>query len=228
MECSAIALSGGLQTVYYVSLAVFGLALLVTFGMYLFTNRSGANVTQTLHISMFIFTLQMVLYSIFLGQLGSSFVDDVGSCQPYARWAIYTISCSLLAFEIANLAGMPAAENLGYVLSISVTLATGFLAAFPEDLSSRWILFLLGFAPYVISFTILFRYARWPLIAFVAVFWSLYPLFLILGPLYFDVYSLTVESWLYLAADLVTKVGFEFFVIYQEMQYCEKEGVLMQ
>lgn len=223
MECTATALGSDLEAVYYASIAVFGLALLVVFGMYLFDRYQYQNVTMTMNIAMFIFSLQVLLYGIFLSRLGSSFIDDLGSCQPYARWAIYTVSCALLAYEISGLAGMPSSEALGYILMISVTLSTGALAAFAENLSERWILFAIGFVPYMISFAILYRYSRWPLLLFVLITWSLYPLFLLLGPLFLDVISLPVESGLYLGADLITKVGFEFYVIYMERCHCQQQ-----
>lgn len=230
MECTAVALGSDLEAVYYASLAVFSLALLVVFGMYLFGRQQYENVIMSMNVSMFIFSLQIVLYGIFLSQLGSSFINDLGTCQPYARYAIYTLSCALLAYEISNLAGMPPSEALGYILMIAVTLSTGALAALADDLSERWILFAIGFVPYAISFATLYRYANWSLLLFVLVAWSLYPLFFLLGPLFLDVISLPLESGLYLGADLITKVGFEFYVIYMEMQYCQpqKECALME
>lgn len=214
-DCSLLSLSSDLAIVYWVSLGVFGLATLVALGLYFCYDRCN-EARNAAMIASIVFMFQVFLYTgLLLGQ-GASLIPDVGSCQPWARWLTYTFSCALLAYEIAGLAGLDTMDILFYVATISLTLITGFFAAVGSEIDDRWVWFGVGFIPYFVSFVILFRRARGPLIAFVSITWSLYPLILVLGPLYFGVISLTIESALYLVADLITKIGFEFWLIWRE------------
>jgi bacteriorhodopsin len=171
---------------------------------------------MVLALATIIFLTQVLLYSGFLAEQGTWLLTDLGSCQPWARWVTYAFSCAILAYEIAGVAGMDNTATIFYVATIFLTLITGFFAAAGTELQDRWVWFGVGFAPYLISLILLFSWARWPLVLFVSSTWTLYPLILLLGPLYLGVISLTVESWLYLGADLLTKIGFEFWLVYQD------------
>jgi len=221
-DCSLIDIPRDLQVAYAISAGVFGLATLVVVGLYL-TSRRTPKLNMTLGLTALLFMLQVFLYvGLLLGQ-GSSFIPDVGSCQPWARWPVYTISCgAILAFEIAGLAYLSWDNTVFYMGSIALTLITGYFAAIGTEINDRWVWFGVGFGPYVVSFIILYQNgARWPLLLFKAVTWDFYPIIFLLGPLFLGVISLTLESYLYLASDMITKIGFAFWLIYMEYHYCD-------
>lgn len=221
VDCALLDLSYGLSTVYAVSLGVFALGTLVALGLF-FTDRFYKSKEAAL-IATTVFFLQVVLYTALLLGQGAFFLVDVGSCQPWARWLTYTFSCGLLAYEIAGIARMPKLPLLLYILMVLLTLITGFFAAVASDINDRWVWFGFGFAPYLISLILLIGYSRNAgLIWFVIITWSLYPVIFLLGPLYLAQYSLTVESWLYLGADLLTKIGFEFWHVFDERSKCKR------
>lgn len=178
---------------------------------------------RSLSIAFVIFALNTLLYGILLMGQGTVYNADVDVYVPWVRWVIYALSCTLLAYEIATFQKMEQFVKYIFTFLITFTLLTGVFSTLSvESYTNRWIWYGIGFAPYLIALVILFFFSdpcnklkcipKWVIPVFVLIFWSIYPIAFILGPNIFDVISLTIESSIYLAADLITKIFFAFWI----------------
>ncbi|MBB18355.1 MAG: hypothetical protein CMP20_02645 [Rickettsiales bacterium] len=214
-DCSLEPLNDGLTIAYATSLGVFALAELIAFLLIKFSNPRESIVYTNI-----LFTLQIVLYTALLLGQGSFYEQKLGICLPWLRWAVYAFSCALLALKKAKRSGMTFTATVLFVAMISLTLLLGAFSAASATLEKRWGWFGLGFWPYLIAILVLYR-ARSPgLFWFVLITWTFYPIIYLFGPALLNMYSTTVESWLYLAADVgFTKIAFE---AYDYMTECKK------
>jgi bacteriorhodopsin len=169
-----------------------------------------------------LFTLQVALYIALLASQGSNYdatlapgEPDSARCVPWLRWAVYTFSCGLLARTIAKASGLSVVDLRTFVVFVMITLATGAVsAATTGDETARWVWFAFGGATYVPALLVLAtRGESTNMLVFVLVTWSFYPVIFALGPALGASVSLATESWLYLAADGVTKLLFEAYVL---------------
>ena len=155
-------------------------------------------------------------------------------CVPWVRWATYAVSCSILAFEIATFQKFQKYVRLVFVFFIAGTLLTGLFAILSViSETNRYIWYGIGFALYVPALLLMYllsdpcgkfrlkrkRWSVWTIPIFVTITWTIYPIAFILGPNLLNVISTTVESWIYLGADLLTKVFFGFWMPYLEARY---------
>ena len=206
VDCSAQSLSDGLVIVYAVSLGLFGLAYLVSVNFIRFSRPKESPVLASI-----LFLLQVFLYvALLLGQ-GAYFDEHLGLCIPWARWLTYAFSCALLAYEIAKDSKMPLFATISFVAMVSLTLLTGAFSAASSTTNDRWAWFGVGFVPYALALVLLLK-SRTRLLLFVVITWSFYPVIYALSPGLGGVISLDVESWLYLASDVITKLGFAAWV----------------
>lgn len=214
-DCSLRDLSNDLVIVYAVSLGVFALGFLVLVNFTRFSKPS-----QNSAFGLTLFLLQVFLYVAFLLGQGAYFDETLGLCIPWARWITYTFSCALLAYEIAMDSRMSVYATFLFVAMISLTLLTGAISAQSSTVDHRWIWFGVGFAPYLLALLLLWR-SRGRLFVFVLITWSFYPAIFALGPGLADVISLEIESALYLASDLITKLAFTAWMMYQKPMVCK-------
>lgn len=219
-DCSLREIGTDLEVVYYVSLGVFCLAALYAIAVYatLRVTERYTYVARSSLITAFVSVVQILLYILLLLGQGSYFEPSLGICVPWARWAAYTLSCTFLAYEIATLSCMPVSDTIGFVAFIGLTLMTGVGATIASTVDDRWVWYGVGFLPYIVALMILYRYSSMSLFMFVLVTWSFYPIILLLSPALLDVYSLVVESSLYLVSDLITKVAFGVYMMYAMQQ----------
>jgi hypothetical protein len=169
-----------------------------------------------------LFTLQVALYIGLLASQGSIYDatlapggPDSARCVPWARWAVYTFSCGLLARTIAKASGLSVVDLRTFVVFVMLTLATGAVsAATTGDETARWVWFAFGGAAYIPALIVLVaRGQSTCMLVFVLVTWSAYPVIFALGPALGASISLATESWLYLIADGVTKLMFEAYIL---------------
>lgn len=175
-----------------------------------------------------IFSLNSILYGILLMGQGSIFRSDLNICIPWARYAVYSVSCSILAFEIGTFQKFVPTVKLAFVFFITATLLTGVFVAISSTETNRYIWYGIGFATYIPALLILFLlsdpcnrlawkgYSVWMLPIFVLITWSIYPIAFIFGPTLLNIFSTTIESWIYLGADLFTKIFFGFWISHLE------------
>jgi len=170
-----------------------------------------------------IFLLNTILYAVLLMEQGTIYNETLDLCVPWARWVVYTLSCTLLAYEIAEFQKMERRVKYVFVLTIGITLLTGaFSVLSVESLINRWIWFIIGGVTYLVALFLLFafsdpcckldKFIPWVLPIFVLLTWTIYPIAYILGPNLLAVFGLTVESWIYYAGDLITKVFFGYYI----------------
>lgn len=253
-SCGSDDLPPRLQLVYWASLAVFTVSSVVSFGLWVtahcnarffvrrvFCNDKGQLVKLTslsapfftsLTLTTLIFVFNAILYIVFLMGQGLIFRPDLNTCLPWARYAVYSISCSLLAYEIGSVQSFVPAVKLAFIFLITATLLTGVFTVLSTTVTAnRYIWYGIGFLTYIPALFTLFAFSdpwarhvqkrRWiyTVPIFVLLTWSIYPVAFILGPTLLNVVSLTVESWIYLGADLLTKVAFGFWVSHPARSY---------
>lgn len=112
------------------------------------------------------------------------------------------------------MAAMAKYDRFTFVALIALTLATGALSAASSRETDKWIWFALGFVPYVPAVLILEMQARWQLFLFVFFTWSLYPIWFGLGTGLGNKIGQAPESYLYLVSDLLTKIAFEYYLVW--------------
>lgn len=250
--------------VYYISLVIFVIALLVSIFIWLwiylnsnyystkekkFYTSYNKNVSTTytfsyeekeyiahnncvpfllksISISIVVFSLNALLYIILLMGQGFVYRNDLFRCIPWVRYVIYSLSCSLLAYEIANYQKFVKYLDYLFIFLITSTLLTGvFIVLSVNSEINRYIWFGIGFIFYIPALLILFFFSdpchkftyngQYFLPIFVVVFWSIYPVAFILGPTMLNIISLNFESIMYLVSDFFTKIFFSFFISYK-------------
>lgn len=273
--CPYDSLDTTLEIVYWIDLAIFGLATIVSLFFWIYTyvcsdkesvcqyvskkscnpcntlpdassdrsnqfhrhlNKTYANDIgsyfhfRSLSIAFVIFFLNTLLYGVLLMIQGTIYNEELDLCIPWLRWVIYSISCSLLAYEIATYQMFE--QDIKYIFTflITVTLLTGtFSTLSVESYTNRWIWFAIGFAPYIIALLLLFVFSdpcrkfhcpkfKYVVPVFVLLFWSIYPVAFLLGPNILDVISITTESIIYLVGDVFTKIIFAFAIAVMSQQ----------
>jgi bacteriorhodopsin len=181
-----------------------------------------------------VFFLNTVLYAVLLMGQGVVYRYDISLCIPWVRWAVYAVSCSMLAYKIALFQRMVSSVRVVFVGMITATMLFGLFSVLSVHVeTNRWIWFGIGFAPYLIAILVLFVFIdpcnylasqggvflMFRIPVFVLVFWSLYPLPFVLGPTLTYTISSAGEAWFYLALDLFTKVFFGFYLAFLEAKY---------
>ena len=139
--------------------------------------------------------------------------------QPiyWTRWIFYIGSCSILTIDIATIAKKPNVKKAEVAVFTALTMFCGFLASIIITLD-RWWFFGLSTAAYIGMLYTLFKssdegsFNISSIMCFVILTWSLFPIVWILAPTGFGIIAADIEAILYLALDLVTKIGFGIYV----------------
>jgi sensory rhodopsin len=178
----------------------------------------------------FVFFITVVSYVVMALGLAVGTSAD-GQSIYWSRWLFYIASCSLLATEVARIAGKGIAEIAEVGLLTGLVMFLGFLASIvigPE----KWIFFGLSTMAYIGMLALLLRWNspeylsfRVPVMGFILVFWSLFPVVWVLAPTGFGLISPPVVALLYGALDLITKIGFGFYVL-QRIKMAPASGPL--
>ncbi|MBT8171663.1 bacteriorhodopsin, partial [Candidatus Bathyarchaeota archaeon] len=135
----------------------------------------------------------------------------------WTRWLFYMGSCSILTLDIAFIARIPDSRKVEVALFTGITMFCGFLASF-IILEDRWWFFGLSSAAYLgMLYTLFKRYDRSstsisPIMWFVMVTWSLFPLIWVLAPTGIGFFAADIEAILYLILDFITKIAFGVYI----------------
>ena len=139
--------------------------------------------------------------------------------QPiyWTRWLFYIGSCSILTLNLAVIAKKTNVKKAEVAVFTALTMFCGFLASI-IIIVDRWWFFGLSTAAYIGMLYTLFKpsyegssnasFSMW----FVILTWSLFPVVWVLAPTGFGIIAVDIEAILYLALDLVTKIGFGIYV----------------
>jgi len=140
-----------------------------------------------------------------------------GQLIYWTRWLFYIGSCSILTLDIATIAKKPDVKKAEVAVFTALTMFCGFLASIIINVD-RWWFFGLSTAAYIGMLYTLFKPSyegrsnassiKW----FVILTWSLFPVVWVLAPTGFGLLAVDIEAILYLALDLVTKIGFGIYV----------------
>ncbi len=139
--------------------------------------------------------------------------------QPiyWTRWLFYIGSCSILTLDIATIAKKPDVKKAEVAVLTALTMFCGFLASIIITVD-RWWFFGLSTAAYIGMLYTLFKPSdegssnASSIMWFVILTWSLFPVVWILAPTGFGILAVDIEAILYLALDLVTKIGLGIYV----------------
>ncbi len=139
--------------------------------------------------------------------------------QPiyWTRWLFYIGSCSILTLDIATIAKKPDVKKAEVAVLTALTMFCGFLASIIITVD-RWWFFGLSTAAYIGMLYTLFKPSNEgssnasSIMWFVILTWSLFPVVWILAPTGFGILAVDIEAILYLALDLVTKIGLGIYV----------------
>jgi sensory rhodopsin len=122
---------------------------------------------------------------------------------------------------VARIGGKSLAEVVEVALLTGLVMFLGFLASIvigPE----KWIFFGLSTLAYIGMIALLLRWNsqeylsfRKPIMGFILVFWSLFPVVWVLAPTGFNLISPQFEALLYGVLDLITKIGFGLYILYK-------------
>ncbi len=152
------------------------------------------------------------------------------------RWRAYTLCTYLLIGEVALALAFNRNATWHARILILATMLTGDISNSELNLGYVWALGIASTSFYAcLLLTIWTSKSRYFYEAdgeatlrldgnycwvklYITLTWSLYPLFWLLGPRVFAVYTVDVESWLFFASDILTKVVFPWIIIFMELR----------
>ena len=140
-----------------------------------------------------------------------------GQPKYWTRWLFYIGSCSILTLDIAAIAKKTNVKKAEVAVLTALTMFCGFLASIIITVD-RWWFFGLSTAAYIGVLYTLFKPSNESssnissIMWFVLLTWSLFPIVWVLAPTGFGILAVDIEAMLYLALDLVTKIGFGIYV----------------
>jgi len=202
--------------VYWTGAAIFGLASLVFSALK--KRKHGNELLFGSNISVSFIT--MISYVVMALALGTAVADN-GQPIYWTRWLFYIASCSILTMDIAFIARKPSFEKAEVALFTGLTMFCGFLASIITTVD-RWWFFALSSAAYIGMLYILFKQSEKDetsissIMWFVIIAWSMFPIVWVLAPTGFGIFTVLVESMLYLGLDLLTKIAFGLYVSLKE------------
>ena len=198
--------------VFWIGALVFSVSSL----MFAFLeNRSGHRQNM---FSSHIFVSFFTTISYFVMALSLATVP-AGNGEPiyWTRWLFYIGSCSILTLDIAAITKKPNMKKAEVAVFTALTMLCGFLASIITT-ADRWWFFGLSTAAYIGMLYILFKSSDESssnissIMWFVISTWSLFPVVWILASTGLGILAVDIEAILYLALDLVTKIGFGIYV----------------
>jgi len=165
-----------------------------------------------------VFVSYLTTISYFVMALALATVPaENGQSIYWTRWLFYIGSCSILTLDIATTAKKPNSRKAEVIVFTALTMFCGFLASIIITVD-RWWFFGLSTAAYIGTLYTLFKpsnegsYNISSIMWFVLLTWSLFPVVWVLAPTGFGIIAIDIEAILYLALDLVTKIGFGLYI----------------
>jgi bacteriorhodopsin len=198
--------------IYWVGAAIFGVASLMFAALHKRQHRDKLIFGSDIFVS-FITTISYVTMALALGTV----VAENGQPIYWTRWLFYIASCSILTLEIASIARKPAFKKVEIALFTGLTMFCGFLASIIVT-ADRWWFFALSTAAYLGMLYTLFhgstdeRVNVTPVMWFVMITWSLFPLIWVLASTGLGFFTTFVEAVLYVTLDFITKIAFGLYV----------------
>jgi bacteriorhodopsin len=200
------------EIIFLIGLVIFTLTT-ITFLLLKNRNREVASLNMIVNI---------VTIASYLLMMSGLFVITTtsGGVIYWTRWAFYAVSCSFLMVEISMLLGMDKTVKLEIIVFNTLVMITGLLASVSEDII-KWLFFALSSLAYLY---VLFQITKYRsdkkfIVAFVAIFWSGFPLVWILSPAGIMLLNAFWTALLYLVLDIITKV---YFGYYTTLKYNQK------
>jgi sensory rhodopsin len=147
----------------------------------------------------------------------ATIVADNGELIFWSRWLFYMASCSILTVDIAHFFKKPNIKKIEIAILTALTMFCGFLASVIINID-RWWFFALSSIAYIAMLLILFKKSNEnetnhnSIMWYVGVTWSIFPIVWILAPTGFGILTTFVESIVYLALDLITKIAFGLYI----------------
>jgi sensory rhodopsin len=177
-------------------------------------NRSYRKNMFSSHVFVSFFTA--ISYFVMALALATASAEN-GEPIYWTRWLFYIASCSILTLDIATIAKKPNVKKAEVAVFTALTMFCGFLASVIITVD-RWWFFGLSTAAYIGMLYTLFKPSNEgtsnisSIMWFVLLTWSLFPVVWVLAPTGFGILAVDVEAILYLALDLVTKIGFGTYI----------------
>lgn len=128
----------------------------------------------------------------------------------YSRWFFYGLSCTLLAYVIAQALGKSLAETVQLLYLTAIVMVTGGLGAL---FTGSWMLafFALGTIAYIMMiYPILTSTApaKKVIAPYILLGWTVFPMVFLLAPEGYGLITNVVAGSIYLALDVLTKIIF--------------------
>lgn len=188
-----------METILLLGVGIFSLSSLY----FLVTEKKSFNT------AFFVSFITIISYTL---MLEGSLTTVAWSTEPiyYSRWFFYGISCTLLAYVIAQALGKSLAETAQLLYLTAIVMATGGLAAI---FTGPWMLtfFALGTIAYLLMvYPILTspQPAKRVIAPYILLGWSVFPIIFIIAPEGYGLISNVVAGSVYLALDVLTKIIF--------------------
>ena len=198
--------------IFWIGAIIFALSSL----MFAFMENRNRHNQDMFSSHLFVSFFTAISYSVMALALATV---PAGNGEPvyWTRWLFYIGSCSILTLDIAAIAKKSNIKKAEVAVFTALTMFCGFLASVVIT-ADRWWFFGLSTAAYVGMLYVLFKSSNKgssnisSIMWFVLLTWSLFPVVWILASTGFGIVAVDIEAILYLALDLVTKIGFGLYV----------------
>ena len=188
-----------LDIVFLVGLLIFALS-----SVYFYLSGRKKNGLNSAFLVSFITLVSYVL----MWQGGLTVATGAGQPIYWTRWLFYSLSCTLLMLEIAQLKRIEGGGMVQLLYLTAIVMLTGLLAA--RDLSAvRWVYFVISSVAYVLLVTkvLLVKAAGW-VTRYIFFGWTVFPIVFLLAPTGVGLIGAGVANLLYLVLDVYTKIAF--------------------
>jgi sensory rhodopsin len=200
------------------SLVFWSGALIFIVSFFIFIILENRNDSRKEFFGSHIFVSFITTISYLVMALALSTVNAANG-QPiyWTRWLFYVGSCSILTLDIATISNKPNSKKAEVILLTALTMFCGFLASVIIT-SDRWWFFGLSTIAYILMLYTLFKSSSnnalniSPIMWFVMITWSLFPVVWVLAPTGFAIIGVDIETILYLVLDLITKIAFGIYI----------------
>lgn len=188
-----------METILFLGIGIFSLSSLY----FLVTEKKAFNT------AFFVSFITIISYTL---MLEGSVTEVAWSSESiyYSRWFFYGISCTLLAYAIAQALGKSVAETAQLIYLTAIVMVTGGFAAL---FTGPWMLafFALGTIAYIMMiYPILTSAApaKRVIAPYIILGWSVFPVIFILAPEGYGLISNVLAGSVYLVLDVFTKILF--------------------
>lgn len=185
-----------------------GIALFTASSIYFsYTGKRKNKLNTALIVSL----ITTVSYTVFLDPQFSGLSMN-GESLYYTRWIGYVLSCTLLAYAMAEKLGISGYNKIDLLYMMGITMITGALAS----VTTGWIMlsfFIVGGISFIRAINIL-RSGEASVFKSISPYiwfgWSVFPIIFILSPEGYSIINLGLSMIMYLILDIYTKIIFYF------------------